>query len=357
MKVILTEEQFIKLTESAENLDSPLYHYTYLSFLIGMLETGTFETSSDDFDYYRADRQNGFLRCGGEDGKHYARDYISFTRDKMYNVNMDKGLYSIPSFRGSYEKTDYIGPQVRIQFNPNFVKNVRNGRLQPYFFDSYPDQKEEKLYFEKDTKSIPLDTKYIEKIDILLQVLRKDDIPFIKKLFNFPEIVGKTRIYYIKYADSQGSIDRSNGKAIKDDNYKLYFEFLKGNEKFSTPLISLKNVLHYFSDDELSNYKEPSYMEKYYNGNVKDENEQWELNNKRKKYTDKIISLYNQATDEQKKEIRKIYRKYKDKLAMPLSYEVYDPSNGFYTGDFSDDVGYLEKFYDDVNEVFWHFKL
>lgn len=333
MKVILTESQFRKITESAENLDSPLYHYTFLSFLIGMLETGTFETSNCDFDYYNAKKYGYSYYCDRN------RDYISFTRDKMYNVNMDKVL------GGSNE---YLGPQVRIQFNPNFVKNIRNGRLQPYYFDGYPDQKEERLYFEKNTKSIPLDTKYIDRIDIVTNFLKKDDVPLLDDLFKFPEIINKTYIYYIKYALNQYSIDRSNGETIKDDKYKLYLDFLKGNEKSSVPLISLKNVLHYFNDNELSNYKVPSYMEQYYNGDLKDENEQWLLNKKRKQYTDLIISCYNKANDEQKKQIVKLYNEYKDKLSEPFFYDLRD-ARGFKNGTYKDDIYYLNTLCDKID--------
>ena len=307
MKIYITENQLNRLYESAENLDSPLYHYTFLEFLLGMLETGKFETSSADFDYYNAERSNGWFYGRGE----RMRSYISFTRDKRYNVNFDK----------KYDfDMEYIGAQVRITFNPSFVKNVRNATLQPYYFDGYPDQKEEKLYFNKETESIPFDTKYVEKIDLLFSTIQKQDVDMLKRLFNFPEIINKTFVYYYVYGIKQSSIDRAKDNILKKDEYFLYSKFLDGDERYATPLIYLKNVLHYFDDDELSNYEPKSKFDFYYTGNVKDENERWELEMKRKKITDEIIELYNDSSRETKEKIKKEYEKVKDELGKPVEH-------------------------------------
>ena len=341
MKIHINENQLIKLTESLENLDSPLYHYTFLEFLLGMLESGKFETSFYDTDYYRAERsKNGWLRISGERN----RSYISFTRDKRYNVNLDK-VY------GRNQK--YLGPQVRITFSPNFFKSIRNATLQPYYFDSYPDQKEEKLFFNKRTESIPFDTRYVEKIDLLFQTVQKRDVEMLKHLFDFPEIINKTFVYYCKYATSQFSIDRVKDETLKKDNYVLYSKFLNGDENYATPLIYLKNVLHYFDDDELNNYNVPSKIDFYYNGHVKDENEKWELEMKRKKITDEIIKLYNEVSPEAKKEIRKEYNKVKDKLSEPYEYKA----GGMYRDEpvrtYYDDTKYLKDFLSFVNEIWY----
>ena len=221
-----------ELTESAENLDFPLYHYTFLKYLVEMLESGKFETSNRDIDYYKDDKIDGNYISGSK-----SRPYISFTRDKMYNVNMDKRWYDYGS------KNDNLGPQVRIQFNPTFVKNVRYGRLQPYHYsDDYPDQREEKLFLGKNVESIPFDIRFVDKIDILAREnIINESEPLLIKLASFPGVADKTNVYFVDYAASQRKIDKTTGDILKNDNYKSYAKFLSGNENHAIPLVRLLN--------------------------------------------------------------------------------------------------------------------
>ena len=221
-----------ELTESAENLDFPLYHYTFLKFLVEMLESGKFETSNRDIDYYKDDKIDGNYISGSK-----SRPYISFTRDKMYNVNMDKRWYDYGS------KNDDLGPQVRIQFNPTFVKNVRYGRLQPYHYsDDYPDQREEKLFLGKNVESIPFDIRFVDKIDILARENTiNESEPLLAKLASFPGVADKTNVYFVNYAASQRKIDKTTGDVLKNDNYKSYAKFLSGDENHAIPLVRLLN--------------------------------------------------------------------------------------------------------------------
>lgn len=216
-----------ELNESAENLDFPLYHYTFLKFLVEMLKSGKFETSNRDIDYYKDDKIDGNYISGSK-----SRPYISFTRDKMYNVNMDKRWYDYGS------KNEDLGPQIRIQFNPAFVKNVRYGRLQPYHYsDDYPDQREEKLFLRKNTDSIPFDIRFIDKIDILARGNTiNDSKPLLDELASFPGVSDKTNVYFVDSAASQRKIDKTTGDILKGNNYKSYAKFLSGDENYAIPL-------------------------------------------------------------------------------------------------------------------------